>query len=464
MRTSLLVAALGAAIPLTVPPAITAQAPAWAATLDSAMTAELARTRTPGAQVAVVVDGRLAYTKGYGVADIETGRAVTDRTLFRVGSVTKMVTGALAAQLASEGKLDLQAPISRYVTELRERRVGTVTAHQLLTHSAGWLDNAIPYGRMGEGALGEVMREVTDTLFFTAPGRVLSYSNPGYSMAGYVIERAADGRYGSLVEEKVLRPLGMPRATFRPLQALTHDFSQGHFGPPGGAGAVVRPFTENTAQWAAGFLMSSAAELANLTIAFMDGGRFEGRQVLATDAVTRVVTGHQPVPGDSVGRYGYGVVATRVGGEPAWRHGGSINGFDATVLMLPQRKFAVLLFDNRSGAPLQGIADLAARLALGISPPGAPVAPAPRDATPAERALLVGRFRMGSTTIELLEEEGGLRLRQGTGPAIPARLVGADRLVATPPGGAPATFVLVRGERGRAEYLHLGMRSLARQP
>ena len=158
--------------------------PAWAAALDSAVTAEMARTRNPGAQVAVVVDGRLAYTRGYGVADIETGRAVTDRTLFRVGSVTKMISAATVNQLVAAGKLDLQAPISTYVTELAGKRVGTVTTQQLLTHSAGWLDNAVAYGRMGEGALGEVMREVSDTLFFTTPGTVISYSNPGYSMAG----------------------------------------------------------------------------------------------------------------------------------------------------------------------------------------------------------------------------------------------------------------------------------------
>jgi CubicO group peptidase (beta-lactamase class C family) len=183
--------ALAGLLSLTFAAALDAQAPAWAAKLDSLVTAEMARTNTPGAQVAVAYQGRVIYSRGYGVADIETGRAVTANTLFRVGSVTKMVTGAVLAQLAVENKLDLRAPISTYVTELAGRRVGTVTAHQLLTHTAGWADNAIPYGRMGEGALGEVMTVQGDTLFFTEPGRVISYSNPGYSMAGYLAERRA---------------------------------------------------------------------------------------------------------------------------------------------------------------------------------------------------------------------------------------------------------------------------------
>lgn len=114
-----------------------AGAPRWAATLDSAMNAELARTGTPGAQLAVVVGGKVAYSRGFGVADIETGRTVTAQTLFRVGSVTKMITGAALAQMSVNGAVDLQAPIGKYVPEISGKRVAKVTTHQLLTHSAG---------------------------------------------------------------------------------------------------------------------------------------------------------------------------------------------------------------------------------------------------------------------------------------------------------------------------------------
>lgn len=451
-------AALGAVV---LPAAASAQAPAWAPALDSAITAELARTRTPGAQVAVVVDGKLAYSKGYGVADIETKRPVTEHTLFRVGSVTKMVTAATLTQLAADGTLDLQAPIARYVTELQGRKVGTVTTHQLLTHGAGWLDNAVAYGRMGEGALGEVMREVGDTLFITEPDRVISYSNPGYSMAGYVAERAGDARFGALTDRLVLRNLGMPRATFRPLEAMTVDFSQGHVGPPAGDGTVVRPFTENTAQWAAGFLFSSAGELARFTMALMDGGMLEGRRVLAEQAVRQMTTGHRAIPG-SAARYGYGLRVETVGGRRVWAHGGAINGFDAQVTMFPDQRLAVIVFDNRSGAPLRGITDLVAQRAAGIAPASAPATPAPRDATAAERAQLVGSYAHGPLRVTLFEKDGALMLRQGPGE-MPVRLVGDDRLVTVPPQGEPTTVLLVRGADGRVEFLHQGLRAIPRQ-
>lgn len=448
----------------TVPSVLGAQAvPVWAAALDSAVQSELSRTRTPGVQVAVVVDGQVAYSKGYGVADVETGRAVTDRTLFRVGSVTKMFAAATLTQLAADKKLDLDLPIGTYVTELAGKKVGAVTTHQLLTHSAGWLDNAVAYGRMGEGALGEVMREVTDTLFITEPGRVISYSNPGYSMAGFVAERAGQARFATLTEQLVLRNVGMTRATFRPLEVMTQDFSQGHVGPPTGAGTVVRPYTENTAQWAAGFLFSSAGEIGRFAAMLMNGGTIDGKRVLAEQAVRRMTTGHQAIPGSATARYGYGLRVETVDGQRIWQHGGSINGFDAQVTMFPDRKLAVVVLDNRAGAPLRGIVDLVAQRAAGITPATPAPLPAERTANAEERAALVGTYRHGGLVVTLLEKDGALFVEQ-RGSTAPVTLQGDERIVITPPAGDKQVILVVRDANGRAAYLHQGLRAIVRQP
>lgn len=436
--------------------------PSWSRALDSLVTAELARTGTPGVQVAVVANGQLAYSKGYGIADIESGRPVSAETLFRVGSVTKMVTAATLTQLAAEGKLDLHAPIGRYVTEVAGSRVADVTTHQLLTHSAGWIDNATAYGRMGEGALGEVFREVSDTLFFTQPGRVISYSNPGYSMAGYVSERAGGARFGDLADRLVLRKMGMPRATFRPLSALTHDFSQGHIGIPGQTPVIVRPFTENTAQWAAGFLFTSAEELARFTIALMGGGTLDGEQVLAPEAITMMTTGHMEIPG-SASRYAYGLRVGTQGAERVWSHGGSINGFDADVTMYPDRKLAVLVFDNRSGSDLRGITEFVAREVAGIEPAPAPARSTPVEPDAAARARIVGSYAQGRMRVVITQSGDALAVRQGTSQ-VPAMLMSNDELVVKYPGDTERRLRLVRGADGRVEYLHTSLRALAREP
>ncbi len=438
-------------------------APAFAPRLDSLITAEMARTKTPGSQVAVVVDGHLVYAKGYGVADIETGRPVSAQTLFRVGSVTKMVTAATLAQLAADGKLDLQAPIGNYVTELAGKQVATVTTHQLLTHSAGWLDNAIPYGRMGESALGEVFREISDTLFFTQPGRVISYSNPGYSMTGYIAERAGGARFAALTQQLVLRKAGMRLSTFKPLEAMTADFSQGHTGAPTADGTIVRPFTENTAQWAAGFLFSNTSEFARFAMMLMDGGMLEGTRVLSADAVQRMTTGYAAIPGSPTSKYAYGLRVGTHGTERIWQHGGAINGFDAIVTMFPDRKIAVILFDNRSGGSINGVIDLVMKEVAGIAPVSPPAATAERTPSAAERAQLIGTYKQGRTIVTLFEENDTLKIRQGGG-VLPVMLAGDDRLVIVPPVGDKTTLLLVRGDNGRVEYLHQSLRALARQP
>lgn len=356
--------ALRALLPLCTAAALPAQAvPTWAASLDSVVRREMARTGTPGVSLAVVVDGRIAYARGYGVTSVESQQPVTRETLFRVGSVTKMFTAALLAQLEAEGLLDLDAPIGRTVPELRGR-VAQTTTRQLLTHTAGWRNNAVPYGRMGESALGEVMREVTDTMFIGEPGP-FRYSNPGYSMAGYVAEVAGGARFATQVTQRLLRPTGMLRATFKPLEALTWSASQGHLPGPTGAPTLVRPFTENTAQWAAGYLMASAEEVARFAAMLMDSGRVDGRPVLSPAAWQRLTTPQVALPEAAPGgraQYGLGLVIRDEAGATWWGHSGSITGFDAEVVMRPDQRRAVVLIDNRAGAPLQGIIDTALRL------------------------------------------------------------------------------------------------------
>jgi len=434
----------------------------WQQRLDSAVLAQMAANNTPGVQVAVLYRGEVVYAKAYGVADIETGRPVTNATLFRIGSVTKMITGAVAAELAEQGKLDLRAPISRYVPSLDGKRVGAVQTHQLLTHTAGWLDNAVAYGRMGEGALGEVMREVSDTMFITEPGRVLSYSNPGYSMAGYVIERAAGERYGAVVDRMILRPTGMPHATFRPLEAMTRDYSQGHVGPANGRGQLVRPYTENTAQWAAGFLFATATDMARFAGVLIDGGTIGGTRVISEAAARRVVTGDPRIPGDTSASYGYGVLTAVQNGRRVWQHGGSINGFDATVTMLPDERFAFVITDNRSGAPFTGLTRIAAEGVAGVTLPTPPAQPEERMPSAAERAQIAGRYAMGPINVEIVTQGDSLVFRQN-GASLPVRVRGPDQLRVKMPGTMPAVNLdLVRDASGRVVYLHQGLRAIPR--
>jgi CubicO group peptidase (beta-lactamase class C family) len=315
---------------------------------------------------------------------------------------------------------------------------------------------------MGEGALGEVMREVSDTLFYTEPGRTFSYSNPSISMAGYVGEVAGKQRFAALVESLVMRPAGMRLSTFKPLEALTYPIALGH---EAGANSmqIVRPMPENTAQWAAGFLFATAPELARFTIALMNGGMIDGAQAFSAGAVRRVTTGYVAHPGGSgldSAMYGYGLVVGRSGTDRVWTHGGSINGYNASITMLPDRKAAVIVLVNGPGAGIDAIESAALRMAVGYSAPQVS-APAGREATAAERAALVGRYAQGRNVLEVLEQDGVLTVKQGVA-VMTAKLVGTNELLVIPPQGA-ARHIYVRSENGRAAYLYAGSRAYARQ-
>ena len=447
-----------------------AVAPRWAPAVDSVVRAEMARARVPGVQIAVVANGRLAYSKGYGVADVESGRAVTERTLFQIGSVTKAVTGALLAQLAAEGTVDLHAPVSRYVPEIAGRRVGAVTTHQLLSQTAGWADWLRAFGTTDESALGRVFSDVGDTLVLTEPGRLYSYSNPSLAMAGYVAERATKTPYVDLAERVVLRKLGMPRATFRSLTAMTHDFSLGHVPGPGGAPVVQRPMPNNAAEYPSGFLWASAAELARLEMALMANGMLDGARVLSADAVRAMTTGTLRIPGSPRNWSGYGLQVDTLAGQRVWRKTGNVTGFNAEISMWPDLQVAVVTLTNRVTAAVRSenvavrVNVLAAQIVSGRSLERETTAAA-RPPTDEERRQLVGRYRTGteSTLGEVAEVNGGLEWRAAR-TSFPLRLVSADRALGERAGQPPIEIIVVRDADGRVIALHNNARAYVKQP
>jgi len=238
---------------------------------------ELKSTNTPGAAVAVISGDRVIFTHGYGTSDVETGAPVSPDMLFRLGSTTKMFTAAALVGLAVEGKVDLDAPVGSYIKGL-DPAIARLTANQLLSHTSGLHDEAPMFGSHDESALGDGIHKWKADFLFAPPGRIYSYSNPGFWLAGYLAETVAGRPYADVIEERVFQPLGMHRSTLRPTMAMTWPLAQGHEFEEG-IERVIRPAADNAAGWPAGSIFSSATELARFAIAFMNGGL--PRQVVA---------------------------------------------------------------------------------------------------------------------------------------------------------------------------------------
>ncbi len=428
------------------------------AAIERVVTEELRATNTPGAALAVVAGNRMLFARGYGVASVESPATVTPDMLFRLGSTTKMFTASAVVTLALEKKIDLNAPVGRYIQGL-DPAIARLTANQLLSHTSGLRDEAPMFGSHDESSLGEGIRKWKPDFLFTEPGKIYSYSNPGYWLAGYLAETVAGMPYADVVEERVFKPLGMARSTFRPTMAMTRPIAQGH-DVVDGKPAVIRPAADNAGSWPAGSMFSNVQDLARFVLAFLDGGKADGKQVLPAELVSTLSSRHADIPG-SAGGYGYGLSISRERGVTFVQHGGSRAGYGSSISMVPDQNFGVIIVANRSGSSLPKTSAAIVEMFLDLEAKK-------KDAselhalTAADLSRYAGIYANGAQRISLRAEEGVLVGGPGAGRTRFTK-AGTDFLTSNPSGDTTAPrLVGISGPGGKVEYLHAGGRSYRR--
>ena len=333
----------------------------------------------PGLAVVVVRDTGTVYLGAAGFADLESRRPAAPGTPYYLASSTKSFTAMAAAVLAARGRLDLDAPLSRYLPELHlppDRPADSVTVRQLLTHTMGLSNDAVVIrtaytGEHSARALTALLAgsRVTDRSFH--------YDNLGYVMASLVFERVAGRRWQDLLDGLVFEPLGMSRTTAYMSRARRWGVAVPYW-----AGAEARPRAlpakRDATMHAAGGVVSSAADLGRWLIANLAGGRVGGSQVLPAEAVREAHRLQVRLPHDVAfgpfRRYGYGLgwYWSDYGGDTLLHHFGSYDGARAHVSFMPDRRIGVAVLVNASG-PVAGVADLVATYAydLLLGKPGA---------------------------------------------------------------------------------------------
>ncbi|HVJ94182.1 MAG TPA: serine hydrolase [Labilithrix sp.] len=286
--------------------------------------------KTSGALAVVADDGALLQT-----TTTEPGQTVptTSETLFPLLSVTKMFTAATAVLLAERGVLDLHRPIASYLPELNAgAELGRVTLHQLMTHTAGLLDD--PHHPMCEGG-GALSDAIARAHLGAQPGSVFLYSNIGYALVGLVIERTTSQSFEEVVRERVILPMGMSTATFNFASVQV----RGH---PEGAGAGHRCRLAAPA----GGLIASARDVARWARAMSEPATHPLGQRLV-EALTTPYVDQGVRPGDS---YGYGVGMTRRGDVWVYHHSGGVPDFSAFVAWVPARRLGAAAMMNATNA------------------------------------------------------------------------------------------------------------------
>ncbi|MGW7276066.1 serine hydrolase domain-containing protein [Streptomyces sp. NPDC054864] len=315
----------------------------------------------PGVQFAVYDRGAV-WTHVYGEAAHGSGRALTPATLFPLGSTTKFLTATLLLQLVADGDLELDAPVGPLLPELAGDSSGllySATVRRLLSHTAGLPD--MP-GAEGDPGLRECVAASAGVRPVCEPGRMFSYSNLGYLLAGRVLESVTGMDWWEAARSFVLHPLAIePGFLGGPAQGQTGQHAV-HL-PTSSITLVDEPGLPK-ALVPAGALMTSAADLLRLASVHLTD---EGPEILEPELLAEML---RPVPGSQVfglaEGWGLGLACYADGtGRPWAGHDGNTGGASCSLRMDPERGVAVALLTNATSGRQMGNRFFAELAALG---------------------------------------------------------------------------------------------------
>ena len=361
MRAPLVIAA--AALVLT-PPLRAQEVPLDDATVEAVermLTEKMAEERIPGLSFALVVEGRLVWSGGYGMADLENYVPATATTAYRTASIGKTLTATAVMQLAERGRIDLDAPVQRYCPAFPEKRWPVTTRH-LLGHTSGIrhyggpneeaeLFNTVHYDSVVDAL--DIFKE--DSLLFE-PGTDHQYSTFGYNTLGCVVEGAAGQGFLSYMWEHVFEPAGMHRTRDDDPSALIPRRAAGYLLTEDGELRNSRAVDMSSKLPAGGFI-TTAEDLARFAIALMD------HRLIQAGTFEQMITPVRLRSGEVVGNgLGWGLFPGEDWyGEREAFHGGVTPQVSGTLYLLPDRRFAVAILTNLEGVP--GRTELSAHIA-----------------------------------------------------------------------------------------------------
>ncbi len=316
--------------------------------LDADIERRMGQGYSPGLAIAITDRDGLLYERGYGLAEVASGRPVEPETWFEIGSIGKTFTALVVMQLAEEGRLSIDDVVVRHLPWFRVPRTGgRITIHHLLSHTAG-----ITAGVDGTPEASFQVWRLRDLAPGAAPGRRFHYSNVGYKTLGLVIEAIEGEPYPAVLQRRILDPLGMisshPAITNDTRPRLAVGYEPARDDRVWYPGVPLLPATWLETGTADGSVAGTAADLASFArMLLRDGEGPHGRLVPAA-SITRMAT---PVPTLGSEGYGYGLFAREIDGTRYVGHPGGMVGYVAGMQCDMAAGLAAVVFQNGPGAP-----------------------------------------------------------------------------------------------------------------
>ena len=343
------------------------------AKIEAAIAKFMAANKVPGLAAAVVENGALEWSAGFGSADLENAVPATASTLFRLGSVSKPMTAVAAMQLWERGKLDLDAPVQKYCPSFPVKDQ-PVTTRQLLGHLGGVrhyrsdtpddpeVANTKHFEDPIQGGLGFFANDP----LVEKPGTKFHYSTQGFTLIGCAIQGASGRPYTDFMRENVFLPAGMARTgpdeQFAVIPGRTRFYSKEKEG-----GVRNANFLDSSYKIPGGGLIASADDVARFEEAMLG-------DKLVKRSTRDLMWASQKTADGAETDYGYGFRTNKVAGLPSAGHGGGQAGTSTAFLLVPGERAGVVVLTNMDDLDAAGLARELMEIVL-------TAAPAPQPAT-----------------------------------------------------------------------------------
>jgi CubicO group peptidase (beta-lactamase class C family) len=341
--------------------------------VDAYIRASMRAARIPGLALGVVRGDGVAYLKGYGIVGPD-GRGVTPQTPFILGSTSKSFTAMAVMQLVEAGKIDLDAPVTRYLPWFRTEDAADsarITVRHLLHQTSGFRTYE---GRQGlwdddqsSVALEKGIRELSTAPLREPPGRRYEYSNENYNTLGLIVQAVSGISYEEYVRSAIFAPLRMNHSAAALSDPTVADVASGYrywfLWPVTFDAPYPRRLTPS------GFLISSAEDMAHYLVAQLNGGVYERHQLLSRSGIHAL---HTPASMGAPISYGMGWVIQSVPGSTRIWHDGDVSNFHSHLLLLPDQHLGIVVLMNvgasGNGTAINSFVDGIAATLLGRGP------------------------------------------------------------------------------------------------
>ncbi len=344
--------------------------------------AQMRKQQIPGLSLAVVKDGKLLLTHGYGLADVELNVAATPESVFQIQSITKMFVASAMMMLQREGKLSLDDELGKHLEGIPDSWKG-ITIRRILNHTSGIKDYINePFGSLRIDITDEeVLKQSTQRPLNFQPGERYAYCNTGYLIAGMIIRKHTGKAYGEFLRERIFEPLGMTQTRIQEIDAIIPRRASGYRIIDGKLrkGEFI---AQSVLSYPGGGIVSTVLDMAKFDAMWQDG------RIIDDSMRKEMWTTGKLNDGSRTG-YGLGFGIGDLRGLRQITHsGGHVTGFATRYTIYPQQRLSVIVLTNRNEANTDLIVQgVAGRIDKALMPPAMMQEKGESDATVSERLV-----------------------------------------------------------------------------